>query len=112
MGMEVSSTSLPADVPTAAWTLWQQGRRQEALALLYRGSISRVIELGKVEIQESDTEGDCMHRVETAGHIAHPDYFRSITGAWIRLAYAGVSPADEEVHQLCRQWPFGERRER
>jgi hypothetical protein len=112
MGMEVSSASLPEDVPTAAWTLWQQGRQHEALALLYRGSISRVIELVNVEIQESDTEGDCLRRVECAGHAAQPGYFRSITGAWIRLAYAGVSPADEEVHQLCRQWPFGERRER
>ena len=84
---------------------------QEALALLYRGSISRVIDLAHVEIQESDTEGDCVRRVETAGHAAFPDYFRGITGTWIRLAYAGVSPADSEVHALCQQWPFGERRE-
>ena len=112
MGMEVSATSLPDDVPTAAWSLWQQGRHQEALALLYRGAISRVIELARVEIQESDTEGDCMRRVETAGNTAHPDYFRGITAVWIRLAYAGVSPADSEVHTLCQQWPFGERRGR
>ncbi len=112
MGMEVTATSLPDDIPTTAWALWQQGRQQEALALLYRGSISRVIDLAHVEIQESDTEGDCVRRVETAGHAAFPDYFRGITGAWIRLAYAGVSPADSEVHALCQQWPFGERRER
>ena len=111
MGLEVSGTTLPTDVPTAAWALWQQGRHQEALALLYRGSISRVIELGRVDIHESDTEGDCMRRVETAGHAAHPDYFRGITSVWIRLAYAGVSPGDAEVHRLCQQWPFGERRE-
>ncbi len=110
MGMEVSSISLPDDVPTAAWALWQEGRHQEALALLYRGSISRVIELARVEIHESDTEGDCLRRVQTAGPVAHPEYFRGITGAWIRLAYAGVSPADAEVHMLCQQWPFGERR--
>jgi len=110
MGMEVTSISLPDDVPTAAWALWQEGKHQEALALLYRGSISRVIELARVEIHESDTEGDCLRRVQTAGPVAHPDYFRGITGAWIRLAYAGVSPADAEVHTLCQQWPFGERR--
>ncbi len=110
MGMEVSSVSLPDDVPTAAWSLWQEGRHQEALALLYRGSISRVMEIARVEILESDTEGDCLRRVQSAGAVAHPDYFRGITGAWIRLAYAGVSPADAEVHALCQQWPFGERR--
>lgn len=110
MGMEVSPESLPADVPTAAWALWQQGRHQEALGLLYRGSISRVMERGRVEILESDTEGDCMRRVEQAGGTVHPDYFRGITGMWIRLAYAGVSPADSEVQVLCQQWPFEERR--
>jgi hypothetical protein len=110
MGMAVSPDTLPADVPDAAWLLWQQGRHQEALGLLYRGSISRVMELGRVEIHESDTEGDCMRRVEQVGAAVHPDYFRGITGMWIRLAYAGVSPADSEVQALCQQWPFGGRR--
>ncbi len=108
MGMDISPDTLPADVPIAAWVLWQQGRHQEALGLLYRGSISRVMEPGRVEIQESDTEGDCVRRVELAGAAVHPDYFRMITGMWIGLAYAGVRPADEEVLRLCGQWPFRE----
>lgn len=110
MGMEVSSDTLPTDIPAAAWALWQQGRHQQSLGLLYRGSISRVMELGRVEIQESDTEGDCMRRVDSAGQVAHPGYFRGITRAWIRLAYAGISPPDTDVQLLCQQWPFGEGR--
>ncbi|GAA5116234.1 hypothetical protein JIN84_19345 [Luteolibacter yonseiensis] len=112
MGMEVSPDSLPTDIPTAAWVLWQQGRQQDALGLLYRGSISRVIETGRVEIHESDTEGDCMRRVEQTGVAAHPGYFRGITGMWIRLAYAGVTPPDAEVRAACEQWPFEEGRRR
>jgi hypothetical protein len=112
MGMDVSPDTLPADIPAAAWLLWQQGRQQEALGLLYRGAISRVMELGRVEIHESDTEGDCLRRVEQAGAAVHPDYFRGITGMWIRLAYAGISPADSEVQALCQQWPFNEGRAR
>lgn len=107
MGMELSPDSLPPDIPTAAWTLWQQGRHHQALALLYRGSISRAMVLGRVEILESDTEGDCLRRVEQAGSAAQPEYFRAITGMWMRLAYAGVPPADAEVDAHCRQWPFG-----
>lgn len=107
MGMEVAPDSLPSDVPSAAWVLWQQGRHHEALALLYRGSISRVMEMARVEILESDTEGDCLRRVEIAGSVAHPEYFRGLTSLWIRLAYAGVIPADAEVDAHCRQWPFG-----
>ena len=110
MGLEVSPETLPPDVPAAAWALWQQQRHQEALGLLYRGAISRAIELARVEIQESDTEGDCMRRVEQAGAAAHPDYFRGITGMWIRMAYAGLVPADSEVLAVCHGWPFGERR--
>jgi hypothetical protein len=110
MGMEVAPESLPPDVPTAAWELWRQGQHQAALGLLYRGAISKVIEIGRVEIQESDTEGDCVRRVDQAGQPAHPEYFRGITGAWIRMAYAGISPDDHEVEALCRQWPFAERR--
>lgn len=110
MGMEVAPESLPPDVPTAAWELWRQGKHQAALGLLYRGAISKVIEIGRVEIQESDTEGDCVRRVDQAGQPAHPEYFRRITGAWIRMAYAGISPDDREVEGLCRQWPFAERR--
>ncbi len=111
MGMEVSPETLPADVPAAAWALWRQGRQQEALGLLYRGAISRVIETAGVGIREADTEGDCLRRVEQAGAAAQPDYFRGITGTWTRLAYAQRSPDDVEVEALCKQWPFGEGRE-
>ncbi len=107
MGMAVSPDSIPEDVPTVAWKLWQSGKHHEALGLLYRGSISRVMEIARVEIQESDTESDCLRRVDAAGETAHPGYFHGLTGVWMRLAYAGMTPADAEVEVLCKQWPFG-----
>ena len=63
-----------------------------------------------MDIQESDTEGDCVRRVDRAGAMAHPEYFRGITGMWMRQAYAGCRPEDGEIELLCRQWPFPERR--
>ncbi|MES2477173.1 MAG: hypothetical protein V4640_15415 [Verrucomicrobiota bacterium] len=110
MGMEVTPDSLPEDVPMAVWKLWQDGRQQDAMGLLYRGAISQVMEVGRVEIQESDTEGDCLRRVLGVGEAAHPGYFRSITDAWTRLAYAGMVPAEAEVWAFCQEWPFGEGR--
>jgi hypothetical protein len=110
MGMEVSPETLPADIPAAALALWRQGRHHEALGLLYRGAISRVIETARVEIRESDTEGDCLRRVEQAGTTAQPEYFRGITGAWMRLAYARLHPDEVEIEALCGQWPYTERR--
>ncbi|MBN8457601.1 MAG: DUF4129 domain-containing protein [Verrucomicrobia bacterium] len=110
MGMAVTPESLPPDLTAAVWALWQQGRGHEALALLYRGTIARVIERGQVEIHEADTEGDCLRRVEAAGQVAHPPYFKRLTRVWIRMAYADIAPSDEDVSALCRDWPFAERR--
>lgn len=109
MGLEVTPESLPENVPEAAWRLWSQGRHHESLALLYRGAISRAIELARVEIVESDTEGDCLRRVSQAGQVAHPRYFKGLTDSWVRLAYANSFPADEEIRELCQQWPYAER---
>lgn len=106
MGMEVTPESLPPDVPTAAWALWQEGRRQEALGLLYRGTLSQLIATARLEIRESDTEGDCLGRVDAAGPPAHPPYFRELSDAWIGIAYADIAPPDVAVEALCERWPF------
>lgn len=109
MGMDVTPETLPPDIPAAAMELWRVGRRQEAMSLLYRGSISRLIDIGGVEIAESDTESDCVRRVaaEAAPHAA---YFSGLTEAWMRLAYGRTTPADETMAELCARWPFSERR--
>jgi hypothetical protein len=111
MGMEVTPESLPEDIPDTAWRWWCEGRRHESLALLYRGAISRSIELARVEILESDTEGDCLKRICEAGSRAHPGYFKGLTGFWLGLAYAKDFPDNDEVQGLCRQWPYAERRQ-
>lgn len=110
MGMAVTPESLPPDLPAAVWALWQDGQHHEALALLYRGTIAKAIESGRVEIREADTEGDCLRRVEAAGEAAAPGYFKRITRVWIALAYAGHPPASATVAELCHDWPFAERR--
>jgi hypothetical protein len=109
MGLDVAPESLPPDIPAAAMELWRVGRRQEAMSLLYRGAISRLIDGSGVEIAESDTESDCVRRVaaEAAPHAA---YFGGLTEAWMRLAYGRTTPADETMSDLCARWPFSERR--
>ncbi len=109
MGMDVAPESLPKDIPAAAMELWRVGRRQEALGLLYRGAISRLIEGNGVEIAESDTESDCVRRVSTEA-ATHATYFGGLTDAWMLIAYGRVAPQDEAMVQLCQRWPFPERR--
>jgi hypothetical protein len=105
MGMDVAPESLPKDIPTAAMELWRVGRRQEAMSLLYRGAISRLIEASGVEIAESDTESDCLRRVEMEA-AAHAGYFEGLTDAWMTLAYGRRAPQDERMQELCAAWPF------
>lgn len=109
MGMEVTRESLPDDIPTTALRLWEAGRHHEAMALLYRGAIAALVEQHHIEIEESDTEGDCLRRVESA---APPPlgFFKALTTAWTAHAYAKASPNDDAVRGLCASWPFVERR--
>ncbi len=106
MGMEVTHGSLPEDVAAVALAAWHAGRRHEALALLYRGAISWMIRVPRVEIAESDTEMDCLRRVHGAS-LVEAGYFEQLTQVWSRLAYARVEPGDEVVESLCARWPFG-----
>jgi hypothetical protein len=108
MGMAVAPETLPQDIPAAAMDLWRVGRRQEAMGLLYRGTISRLISAAGVEIAESDTESDCLRRV-AAQAAGHAGYFSGLTEAWMRLAYGRSAPPDEAMQELCASWPFAER---
>ena len=109
MGMNVAPESLPADIPAAALELWRVGRRQEAMSLLYRGSISKLITSSGVEIAESDTESDCLRRV-TNEATSYAGYFSSLTEAWVLLAYGRSIPPDRTMEELCDGWPFREGR--
>lgn len=109
-GMNVEPEKLPAHLVQTARRLWEEGRKKEALGLLYRGAISALVAGQIVEIEESDTEIDCLRRVTGAGEVAHASYFQVLTEAWISEAYARRTPDDQTVNVLCGNWPFGEER--
>ena len=111
-GMNVEPEKLPEKLVEAARRLWGEGQRKEALGLLYRGAISSLVSGQVVEIEESDTEMDCLRRVTGKGQAAHAGYFEILTEAWISEAYARQSPDEGTVERLWAEWPFGERRKR
>jgi hypothetical protein len=106
MGMDIAPETLPADIPGAAWQAWQAGRHHEALSLLYRGAIGAFVTQAHLEIDEGDTESDCLRRVGILGPTREGSYFAGLTNLWLRLAYGRRSPEDHEVQALCRDWPF------
>jgi len=106
MGMDVAPESLPDDVVAAARETWGQGDYKLALSLLYRGSITWFVFRDQLSIEESDTEGDCLRRVEALGQHQYADYFSSLTDVWILAAYGKQQPDNHTMVTLCDNWPF------
>jgi len=109
-GMNVEPENLPPNLLEAARRLWDEGRFQEALGILYRGAISSLVTRQVVEIEESDTEMDCLRRVNLKGEVANASYFQLLTGAWMSQAYAKRQPDEDTVEQLWSRWPYQQRR--
>ncbi len=106
MGMDVTPESLPLEVHEEARQAWLRGEYHLALSLLYRGAISWMVHHGRVAILESDTEGDCVRRVEEK-RLQTGEYFRQLTQIWVGQAYGDQLPSDDVVMRICDQWPFG-----
>ena len=85
--LDIRPASLPADIGAAARALWDGGQQRAALALLYRGLLSRLAHVHSVPIRDSTTEGDCL--VLAAAHLATPrhDYVSRLVRLWQHAVY-------------------------
>ena len=107
MGMEIGGDTLPADIVRAAREAWQGGQHKLALSLLYRGSLSWLVETARAPIRESDTENDCLaHARDTEAARSKVGYLESLTGTWIGVAYGRTEPGEREMEHLLSSWPF------
>ena len=107
LGMEITADSLPNDLVAAARQAWQSGQKKEALSLLYRGTISWLVESAQSPIRESDTEYDCLcHARRTPAATTRIGYIETLTGTWTGVAYGRQDPGDEQMEELLGTWPF------
>ncbi len=107
-GLAVSRDSLPADVGAAALVLWQSDQYRQALALLYRASLSELLQRG-VPLRDGSTELECLQLARgLEQELALPQpalaYFAEVTGLWRQLAYGHRAPPSELGLKLCRDW--------
>ena len=103
-GLDVTPESLPTDVPAQVMRLWEDGANREALSLLYRASLSRLIDRYQVAFHASHTEAECASLVRARGIESLSEYFWELTQVWRRLAYGHRLPAGETVRALCADW--------
>jgi hypothetical protein len=103
-GLDLRPSSLPADIPAAAWAQAEAGHIAAALSLLYRGTLVALIEHDQVPFNAGDTENVCLRRFASHGSDAARAYFSALLEAWKASAYAGSPPALAEVSMLCQTW--------
>lgn len=102
--LDIRPESLPADIGAAARQLWERGERRAALALLYRGLLSRLAHSFGVPIRDSSTEGDCVTLAARTLAGARIDYVRRLVSHWQLATYAGRDLDDAVVFALCAEF--------
>jgi len=103
-GLDVTPQSLPADVPSQVMLLWEQGACREALSLLYRATLSRLIDRHQIAFRASHTEAECAGLVRACGVESLSNFFWQLTQVWRRLAYGHRLPPGDTVRELCAHW--------
>jgi hypothetical protein len=103
-GLDVTPESLPEDVPAQVMLLWERGANREALSLLYRASLSRLIDRYQLAFHASHTEAECASLVREHGIESISRYFWELTQVWRRLAYGHRLPPGDTVRNLCAGW--------
>ena len=99
--LDIRPESLPDDIPGTALELWQRAEQRAALAVLYRGLLSRLAHVHGVPILDSSTEGDCL--TLAAAHLPAPRaaYVGRLIRVWQRAVYGNIEPTSEEFLVLC-----------
>jgi hypothetical protein len=99
--LDIRPESLPDDIGSAARALWDRGERRAALALLYRGLLSRLAHVHQVPIRDSTTEGTCL--VLAATHLSEErhEYASRLVRIWQRSVYGGHEADTTAVYALC-----------
>ena len=99
--LDIRPASLPPDIGAAARAMWDAGQHRAALALLYRGLLSRLAHVHRVPIADYTTEGDCL--TLSAAHLpaARQAYASRLVGVWQHAVYGHENVSALAIHELC-----------
>jgi uncharacterized protein DUF4129 len=99
--LDIRPETLPANIGAAARALWDSGEQRAALALLYRGLLSRLVHVHSVPIRTSSTEGDCLALVSRHLAAARQTYVTHLVRVWQRAVYGHHEIESGTVYPLC-----------
>lgn len=98
--LDIRPESLPDDIGGASLELWERGEHRAALALLYRGLLSRLAHIHGVPIRDSSTEGDCLALAAARLPAPPSAYATQLIRLWQRAVYGNMDPTPEEFRAL------------
>lgn len=109
-GLELGAATLPGDIATTAERLWPTQPR-EALGLLYRGLLSRLLHDFDLPLKSADTEGQVLDRIQQLQQPQLLAFSDELTHHWQNLAYGHRLPPALVQQKLCSDWRalFGSR---
>ncbi|WP_455826943.1 DUF4129 domain-containing protein [Pseudomonas graminis] len=102
-GLELGVETLPQDIASTAEQLWSTQPR-EALGLLYRGLLSRLLHDFNLPLKSADTEGQVLERVHQLQQPQLLAFSDELTRHWQNLAYGHHLPPASAQQQLCSDW--------
>ncbi len=102
--LDIRPESLPPDIGAAARALWDRGEHRAALALLYRGLLSRLAHVHRMPIRDSSTEGDCLRLVAQHFPAKRSEYASRLVRVWQRAVYGSEDVQASTVYMLCEDF--------
>ncbi|MEA3278613.1 MAG: DUF4129 domain-containing protein [Pseudomonadota bacterium] len=96
--------TLPQDVPEAVRDLLARGEARAALALLYRASLTHLLERYGLEMPAGATESEYLALVQRCRPPEETALLLRLTQAWQRLAYGHRAPSAEQIAALLHEW--------
>jgi len=99
--LDIRPESLPHNIGEAARRLWDRSEHRAALALLYRGMLSRLVHVHQIPIRDSMTEADCLVLAATHLEPARSEYSARLVTVWQRAVYGREEIQPFDVYGLC-----------
>lgn len=111
LGLDLQPESLPTDVLAEVRRHWSAQPR-EALSLLYRAFLSRLLHERQLPLKSAHTEGEILELLRKTAQPHLMEYARALTQHWLSVAYGHQLPSDEALDELCQGWQklFGNER--
>ena len=79
-------------------------RPPEALGLLYRGLLSRLLHDFRLPLKSSNTENEVLQLIQQLDQQDLSQFSRQLTRHWQGVAYGHQLPPAEAGQQLCNEW--------